>query len=315
LLKFIIIIPIKNFSLSGLEYSFLDVKLTKGIDKHILDLIDESEFKKEFIADNITFAKINISAIDFLGAHKESIKKITKIIDWLSFIKQFSLSITNKTLIDWNFKSSKSKPIISTWFYGEIENTEYKLFMDSEIKKSSETLSVNKNTEDVLSLFNKGFNKIYSNNDKDIITAIHWLRRSREFGDKKDKILDFFTCIEFLVKKQKVPKIIPKMKRKEIVEKCKLILEDKQAERFKTYLNGINEPSFKMRLSSYIEENDIELTLLEKDNLETTRQKRCLLEHGTKDVEISDNEVLLLSNAVEKLILPKINLDHIGNIL
>lgn len=178
--------------------------------------------------------------------------------------------------------------------------------MDSEIKKSSETLSITRDNEDVLRLLDKGFNKIYSNNEEDIINAIHWLRRAREFGDKKDKILDFFTCIEFLVKKQKVPKLIPKVKRKEIFEKCKDILDDDQAKRFWKYLNGVNEPSFKMRLFSYIEENDIKLTQSETDNLETTRQKRCLLEHGTKDIEISDNEILLLSNSVEKLILPKL---------
>lgn len=306
LLNFKIIIPIKNLSLKDLDYPFLDVKLTKEIDKNINELIQKSEFKNEFINDNITFGIIKISSIDFLEAHKEAIKKLTKVIDWLSFIKQFSLSISDKTLIDWNFKRSKSRPFLSTWFYGEIENTEYRLFMDSEIKKSSETLHVNKDNEDILNLFQSGFNNIYLKNEEDVINAIHWLRRAREFGDHKDKLLDYFTCIEFLVKKQKVTKLIPKSKRKEVVQLCKDILDNTQLDRFENYLNTINEPSFKMRLFSYIEENKISLTPQENENLEATRKKRCLLEHGTKDVDISKKEILLLSNAVEKLILPKL---------
>lgn len=307
LLRVRIIIPIYNLKLCNTNFSFNEVSMCPSLPEDVNNFVEGSNFKQEFLGKDTTYAIVQITAADFIDAYNLAIVKVNRLLDWLSCVKNFSLNQINENILCWDYKLSKSLPKLTTYFYGDIQNREYKLIMDAQAKKASETLNMGSENKNFTELLQEKFEIIYQENIVNLISAIHWLRRAREYGDLKDKLLDYFTCIEFVINKQKTNKLFSKEKRKEIRDLVKPILNQDSFNRFQDYLSNINSPSFKSRLDSFLEENKVDLTHLELQNLENMRKKRCLIEHGSVDVQIYENELRLLGNAVEKLIISKLS--------
>jgi len=149
--------------------------------------------------------------------------------------------------------------------------------------------------------------KAYKTGQNNIIFAMHWLRRARDFGQMDDKLLDYFTSIEMLLSAQETKKLF---KLKEIMEdlRCavKDLLDEEQLNRFNEHLNKINEPSFMLRFDSFLIEQGISINTEEKKNVEILRKKRNDLIHGKSNVAILEEELQLFDNTIQKMISAKI---------
>lgn len=298
---FTIIVPIKNLKLGTKKITFGELRISGQLNKHISTFLEGKI--APFIEEGTSFATTEVAAVDFIEAYQHAIKQIDHFLDWVSYLRNFSLSKVGGKVREWDRELSATEPRITGWFYGEVAGIDCRVAMDSRNRKANETLVITSDNEGFLDLYADEFKGMYHRKDEKMINAVHWLRRAREEGTLKDRLLDHFTSMEFLVSNQKVKKIFSKEKRDEILELVSSSMTEKEFQRFGEHFSMINSPSFKLRIDSFISDRSIPMSRSEKECLERMRRARNSIEHGLGDVDVNETDLRSLGNVVEKLII------------
>ncbi|MCK5346442.1 MAG: hypothetical protein KAR20_23695, partial [Candidatus Heimdallarchaeota archaeon] len=119
---FKIVKPVRNLDLDNLTLNYQGISVSKNPPRGLIEILDKSEFKEEFLSEAISFAEIEIEAKDFITAHMSATQRIRGFLDWLSYEKNFSWSKISDTPLEWDYKLALPQPKLSSWFYSELQS-------------------------------------------------------------------------------------------------------------------------------------------------------------------------------------------------
>jgi hypothetical protein len=313
---FVIILPVQNLIIND-EFKIGKVTFYQIFDSHDDEIIRKSDTgRKELIwSGNFPRAKIIIKSKSFYEALLKGFSEISKSIDVMSL--RTDLSIPNIKIKDKknNFNYSYFKNLVSVkiprvvycrekdtlahTFFNLDANSERVLSLELEPMKYFEEIT--KLFEDLLIKEN------LTQKEKNIFQSLHWLRRAMQEGKNKDKLIDLWTSLEFLVSGTKV--------KKEFSKDDKKIIEDfvnesgfseVQKRAILSKINMLNDSPLMIKFNSLTELLNIQFSEEELEVLKSTRRKRNELIHGLKDIEVENSELNKLRTIIEKIIINKV---------
>lgn len=141
-----------------------------------------------------------------------------------------------------------------------------------------------------------------------VLQVLHWLRKSIQEGNKKDKFLDLWVASEFLTSGTSMPKLFQPNEIASLLKLAEgsgLSKEQKQAIRFR--INQLNEPPQMAIFNHLIKTLGVDFTNAELKLLSTSRKKRTDIIHGKKDPEIKAEELNKMRTILEKVLIKKIS--------
>jgi hypothetical protein len=318
--SFIIIIPVKNliindgFKIGNVEF----YQEFNTLDDVLIRKSQNGRTNQEWNG-NYPRAKITVNANSFFAAIREGYEKVSTAIDLISL--RTDISFPRMKIIDKykNFKfdyyTYSSKVKIPSWVYCREKDTNSCMLFNIEFITEN-VLALEYKPQDYFLELNDLFDElmcknknIYTQQEKNILQVLHWLRRAIQTGENKDKLLDLWTAMEFLVSGTKVEKLFCKDQKENIksIIEAGQILQDKQKEVLFNKLDRLNEVPIMEKIRLMGQKFDIKLTSEENEILGLTRRKRNNLIHGEKDIEISENELNKLRSIIEFLLIGKIS--------
>jgi hypothetical protein len=318
---FIVIIPLKNLIISD-DFKIGNVEFYQEfitLDDLLIRKSENGRTNPEWNG-NYPRAKIIVNTNSFLTAIKEGYKKISTAIDIISLRTDISfprIKIKDRNMdfvFDYYIYLSKVK--IPSWVYCREKDTNSCMFFNIEFVKEN-VLALEYRPQHYFSGLNDLFGKLLTENehtqqDKNILQVLHWLRRSIQTGENKDKLLDLWTAIEFLVSDIEVEKIFSKDEignMKKIIEAGQ-IMQYKQKEVLFNKLDLINQAPIMEKIRLTRKKFDVKLTREENEILRLTRGKRNDLIHGKEDIDIKGSELNKLRSIIELLLIGKISNMH-----
>lgn len=315
---FIVVVPIKNliinegFNIGNVEF----YQEFNTLDDILIRKSENGRTNPEWNG-NFPRAKIEVNSCSFFKAIQEGHKKISTAIDLISLRTDISFPCIKINDIYQNFVFDYyryfSKVKIPSWVYcREKDTNSYTLFNIEFVTEN--VLALEYKPKDYFLEFNELFSEIICKNqhtqlDKNVLQVLHWLRRSIQTGENKDKLLDLWTAMEFLVSETKAEKLFCRDQIKNIKQiiEAGQILQEKQKEALFKKIDEINNIPLMVKIRTMEQENDVKLTLEEEKILRSTRDKRNDLIHGKKDIDILENELNKLRSIIELLLISKIS--------
>jgi hypothetical protein len=264
---------------------------------------------------NLPRARTQVTARQFFEAITTGYDAICKAIDVVSFRADWtfpSVEIDGKQK-DFMFSYYKylSKVKGSTLVYCREVETEAHTFFNIE-SIIENVLSLEIDPQGYFADANELCDSILkkdsvTEDDSKILQVLHWLRKSIQEGNKKDKFLDLWVAFEFLTSGTSMPKLFEKNEISSLtnmVETLKLTSDQKRALHFR--INQLNEPP-QMAIFNYLAKTlDVDFTNAELKVLSTARKKRTELIHGKKEPEIKAEELNKMRTILEKVLIQKI---------
>ena len=143
--------------------------------------------------------------------------------------------------------------------------------------------------------------------EKNLLYALHWLRMAIQSKDNKDKLLDLWTEMEFLMAKKKIKNLFSNFEIERInnLIESQQDLKPKQKEVLSNKLKMLNDPPLMEKIERTLIDHRTSLTEEENVLLRMTRTKRNNLIHGREDVEVGDKELNKLRSIIELILLSK----------
>lgn len=315
---FIVIAPTKNLIISD-GFTIGNVEFYQKFDTLDDLLIRKSENGRSNPEWNGNYprAKIIVSANNFFTAIKEGYRKISTAIDLVSLRTDISfpkikIKDSNKHFV-FDYYTYFSKVKIPSWVYCREKNTNSYMLYNIEFVAEN-ALALEYRPQDYFEGINELFGELlckdkHTQRDKNILQVLHWLRRAIQTGENKDKLLDLWTAMEFLVSETKTEALFCKDQIeniKNIIETGQ-ILQAKQKEVLFNKLSMINDVPIMEKIKIMAQEFELNLANEEYEILQSTRRKRNNLIHGKKDVDVADDELNKLRSIIELLLMGKIN--------
>lgn len=315
--NFVIIIPVQNLIMNA-SFAIGDVEFYQKFDTLDDSLIRESKTGRENQLWNGNFprAKIIVQAKQFYEAITKGYHKIARAIDVIALRVDFSFpSIKIKqSKIDFNFSYYKNlaKVKIPTWIYCREQLTKSHCFYNIETLREN-ILNLDIDPGNYFNNLDALCGDLISKEDptqeeKNLIQTLHWLRRSIQEGNKKDKLIDLWTSFEFLISGINIDNLFTeqdKIELKNIISKTYLDTFQKNAMEGK--IDMLNDPPLLSKFRKLIEDLDVIFSQDELNILKVTRNKRNDLIHGRRDIEVKDLELTKMRTIIEKILLAKIN--------
>jgi hypothetical protein len=142
--------------------------------------------------------------------------------------------------------------------------------------------------------------------------AIHWLRRAIQNGDNKDKMLDLWTAMDFVMSGTKANQLFCDRKIDSITQLINsnlesLALTNEQKDALFKRIKMLNDVPLMARVEALKKKLRIDLVDEEIKLIKTARDKRNKIIHG-EDIEINDSELSKLRSFIERLLIGKISL-------
>ena len=281
-------------------------------------LIRKSETgRKEMLWNgNFPRARITVKAKQFFEAIMNGYNSISRAIDVIALRTDISFPSVKISgdLKSFTFSYYKhlSKVKIPTWVYCREKKSHAHTFynIESVIKN---TLSLEVEPQKFFEEINGLCSDLISNNnltqeENNLLQVFHWLRRSIQEGNKKDKLIDLWTAFEFLISDVKSATLFtPNDKSKLINIISEIDFNDKQKNAINSKIDMLNDSPLMEKFDSLRDVLGIDFSDAELNNLKNTRNKRNGLIHGRKDVLIEDNELNKMRTIIEKILIGKIN--------
>ena len=315
--EFIVIVPIKNLILNEtIQIGCIELYQDfSTVDDYNIRASGIGRITPEWNG-NYPRAKSIVKSQSFLSALREGYSKISNAIDLIALRNDLSfpkLKI-NKQNYFINFDSYRlyAQVKIPSWVYCREKYTDSYLIMNLEFIKEN-ILALENKPQEYFDIINKLFSKLLDKeiltiDEKNILQVLHWLRRAIQSSDNKDKLLDLWTAMEFLVSGIKVNHLFNNkdiLEFKKLIETNELFTVD-QKNAIYGKIEGINDAPLMAKIDNLEKELGINFSLEEKILLRSTRRKRNDIIHGKKDAEIFESEVDKLKSVIEKLLLEKI---------
>lgn len=265
---------------------------------------------------NFPRARTQVTARRFFEAITNGYDAICRAIDVVSFrtdwtFPSIELGGTQKNFM-FSYYKHLSKVKGSTLVYcREVETQAHTFFNIESIVEN--VLSFEVDPRGYFTEVNQLFDGILkkdslTDDESKVLQVLHWLRKSIQEGNKKDKFLDLWVAFEFLTSGTSMPKLF---KRNEVSSLIKLVeglgLSKEQKRTIKFRINQLNEPPQMAIFNHLVETLGVDFTDAELKILSTARKKRTEIIHGKKDPEIKTEELNKIRTILEKVLLKKIS--------
>jgi len=316
--NFIAIVPIKNLIFKE-EFKIGNVEFYNNFNK-----IDDKIIRKMDLGKNVhdwnsnpTRARVIIKSSEFKTALFNGYSRISTAIDFITLRNELSfprLTINNENeYLNFHYNELAANVAIPTWVYCREDDTDIYAIYNIEISKDN-ALNLESNSLKYFEVIDQLFTKFLckdpmTQNEKNLLMTIHWLRRAIQSGDNRDKLLDLWTAMEFLISGTKVMPLFCREQKDSIKRLLcsNLELTDVQKEVLYKKIDMLNDPSLMVMIDTLIQELEINLTDEESDLLVSARKKRNSVIHGKKDVVVCDKELNKLRSIIERLLIGKMN--------
>lgn len=315
---FIVIIPVKNLVLKE------HIKIGNVEFYNEFNTIDDKIIGKTNLGKNTpdwnnnrVRAKVITNASEFRMALFDGYSKISTAIDLIALridmsFPRLNVNGENKDF-DFHYINFAAQVTIPTWVYCRENDTDYWAIFNIEFPKDN-ILNLEDSEFKYFDVINQLFSKVLNEdcitqNEKKMLMVLHWLRRAIQSGDNKDKLLDLWTAMEFLMSGTKVTPLFrgdqkEAMKRL-LCSNLKLTIEQEEV-LFKK-IDDLNNPPLMAKIDTLKKELEIDLTEGELELLDIARKKRNYIIHGKKDVDVSDKELNKLRSIIELLLIGKVS--------
>ena len=141
-----------------------------------------------------------------------------------------------------------------------------------------------------------------------MLQVLHWLRKSVQEGNKKDKFLDLWVAFEFLTSGTSIPRLFQQTEISsllQVVDKLELSNEQRRALHFR--ISQLNEPPQMAIFNHLVKGVGVDFTDAELKVLSAARKKRTDIVHGKKDPEIKPEELDKMRTILEKVLIKKLS--------
>jgi hypothetical protein len=139
-----------------------------------------------------------------------------------------------------------------------------------------------------------------------LLRALHWYRRAQQDQRPVDKLIDYWTSIEFIIAGERPPSLFREEDLARIIaslESDGWVDDSETWARLKTAIARLNEAPVPVRLSGYLTKYRVPVGPEEASVLESTRKMRNQMVHGSKMPDIGDYELRKLRSVVGKMLL------------
>jgi hypothetical protein len=318
---FIVVVPISNLIIK--KNCFIGkVEFYNKLDAIDDILINDTNIGKKVLEWKSfqTRARVVINASDFRIALNRGYNEISTAIDLIALRNDLSFPKLRIHGTDkyphFNYQEFAAKVTIPKWVYCRERYTHLYAIFNILFPKDNK-LELDCDPNEYFDLINQIFSKLLREEDKTkeekrLLMALHWLRRSIQEGDNKDKILDLWTAMEFIISGIKANRLFCNQ---QIDAVCQLInsnlntlkLTDGQNEVLFNKIKTLNDAPLNARIDVLKGELEIDLAEGEIDLIKAARNKRNKIIHG-EDIEIYDKELNKLRSLIELLLVGKVSL-------
>jgi hypothetical protein len=315
---FKIIVPIKNlvinenFTIGNVEF----YQNFESIDDNLIKNSDNGRNNPTWNG-NLPRARVTVNDVQFISAIMNGYDKISKAIDVIALRTNSScqaLKINGKLEhVEFDYYKLMSQVSIPYWVYCREINTRSYAVLNIEYLTDG-ILALEYKPEKYFSIFNHLFDKLLLRTELtqpeiNLLQVMHWLRRAIQSKDKKDKLLDLWTAMEFLASGTKGGLLFEKSE----IEKIKTLIHSQiplsaaQESAIFSKLEMLNDAPLMEKFRIMSMEAGLELTENEQKLINLTRSKRNSLIHGKKDVLIYEEELNKLLSVIEAIFLEKVD--------
>lgn len=315
---FIIIVPVKNLILNG------NLKIGNIEFYQDFNTLDDSFIKNSDTgrdtpdwSGNYPRARVTIRANQFLLALQEGYSKISTAIDLIALRNDLSfprLDIDGKyEFFNFDYYKFLSKVKTPSWIYCREKYTNSYIILDQDFLKEH-VLALEYRADEYFKIINKLFSSMLNKNtlsqsDKNLLQVLRWLRRAIQSGDNRDKLLDLWTAMEFLISGTKITPLFCDTQIKSIKSllKSNLTLTDEQQSALLSKISMLNDAPLRAKIEALEIELGVNFSPEEKELLSITRRKRNDIIHGKEDAEVFENELNKLRSIIERLLIGKVS--------
>jgi mevalonate kinase len=315
---FVVIIPVKNltitenFKIGNVEFyhSF------KNVDDSIIRK-SKNGTKNPIWSKNLTRAKTIVKAKNFFDAIITGYSVISTAIDIIALRTDFSFPSISINSCQYDFEYSYqilvSKVKIPTSVYCRENNTDFAVIFDIEMSKEN-VLTLNANSKKFFKEMNILCDDLLQKNslsskEKNLLQALHWLRKAIQEGNNKDKFLDLWIAFELLISGEKSEK---RFNDGDMEKFSNLITNSDFKEQQKSAIISIikvsiNSNPLLVKFDQVVQKLKIAFSTDERATLSELYDKRNDLVHGRKDIEVSNDELDKMRTIIEKIFIGKMN--------
>lgn len=319
---YIVMIPVHNILVETDAIGIGNVELLARASKNDDVLLMKDKLKEKW--GEFTIAKVNVDSRSYYEAYCQASKQIEDALNAINHIvKQdslYELYSTQNHVAEWNRDVFIPKPQIGSIVYARNLVTNGIVISDMERIVEPNVLKLDESFNNRIEglewyedLIADNMDNNISNEKKNLLNALKWLKRSWDATDLEDQIIFSNIAIEFLLSGEKVPPLLNKDIRNKIVDaalnefdsifdgdvenKDKLYKDIKQ--KFSVALT--NAPLF-VKLYNLIDKLDIPITDRDSELLKRIRKKRNDLVHG-RATESTDRMDIWNSNTIIGMII------------
>src|SRR3989344_294177 len=315
--EFIIIVPVKNLIIND-SFKIAEMEFYQIFNTLDDSLIRKSETgrREEVWNGNYPRAKIKVKAKTFYEAILKGYMKISKAIDVIALRTDLSfpnIKISDKiTNIPFDYFKYCTRVKVPTWVYcREFESEGYTFFNMEWLTENILALELHpdKYFESVNNLFQKILTQESLNQEEsNILQVIRWLRRAIQIGDNKDKLIDLWTAVEFLLSGTSSEVLFSDDEKESLITYISSLnnLNGKQKNALYSKFNMLNDSPLMKKFNTLINNLGISFSDEELNTLKTTRSKRNDLIHGKRDINVKEDELNKIRTIIEKILIAKI---------
>jgi|GEM_PF-2091890 len=313
--EFSIVLPVLNLRIKH-EFEIGTVKFYHHKNSEDDKIISKTGFGKEVPFWNTIYprAQVTVNSDNMFDALTEGYAKIAQAVDWIAFRNDLSFPVVTEERNYFNYLKFSGRVKIPSLVYGRDLKTGEVCFFDL-VNREDNILSLEYGLDHFLRIGKEPFESLLSKDSEDIddeenriIQSMHWLRRSLEDSDKRDKLLDLWISMEYIISGQKPEITLSRPERDEArtaVESTSLSASKKEA--VVKQINNVNRGTLLGKLYKFFEDKDIQITDFEESLIKSAYDKRNSLVHGRKDITVETRELDKLRSIIERIILKKIN--------
>jgi len=317
--EFVIIMPVDNLMLQE-DVQIADVEIYhKPItnEDYLIRQSDTGKKDQDWNANKLRI-RTTVVANDFYNAIMLGYKRISMIIDWVSFRSDISFP-------SYEFKGKKKEINFSMYrnmsriktpskiFCKEKDSPNYLIYDLNSIIDNPIVLEhqadyfFNITKELIEPIFSKKWNEL-SDLERNLINSMHWLRMGRFSQSKTERLMFLYNSLEFAISDLPSKRLFSK---EEIKSFRKKIIKEQYSEKKKTKLefalSQLNKSSLNETLTDFCEQFYIAFTENEWKVIKNCRTKRNDIIHGKSDIKVETFETDKLQSLIERILLKRLN--------
>lgn len=275
-----------------------------------------SEYKqREKMWDVRSRLNLNIEATYFDEAAEEARKAAIAVLDWLSYSLKLSLlgsKVSREvSLVPWIRDRSLSKVSVGDQAYVKdmTESPTKACMFDFRTVKVEPIAKLADEDWQFYGSLRKTIETTKTKHDEgtpNLPLAIHWLRRGRESIDTRDRLVDLWIALEFLIASQDPPTLCTAQAVNSLSETLKFATEILQVAKGKQivdrFRNAVTTPSLRERFDTFVKSFSVTIEESEYEAVwKRLRDARNALEHGRVS-QVDANDLDVMEQMIAKMV-------------